>query len=180
MAEQSLELSRELGDPFRTGWAAHLVGLIRHRHGRAEEAPAYLREALDIFRGTGDESGTLLMLVDVAALAEARGDPEQQWRHIGAAARARDDTGVNLVDELTTADFLGVHIRVVPETDEESAWLEAGRCPDRTRRPSGPPRTTWRATPLRRRPLGMAAPGQGTSPRRPLLDRCTNESTVDP
>ena len=67
------------------------------------------------------------MLVDVAALAGERGDLERQWRHIGAAVRARDDTGVNLVNELTTADFLGVHIRVVPETDEESAWLEAGR-----------------------------------------------------
>ena len=127
MAEQSLELSRELGDPFRTGWAAHLVGLVRIAAGELDAAPAYLREALDIFRSTGDESGTLLMLVDVASLAEARGDPEQQWRQIGAAVRARDDSGVNLVDELTTADFLGVHIRVVPETDEEMAWLEAGR-----------------------------------------------------
>jgi predicted ATPase len=127
MAEQSLELSRELGDPFRTAWAAHLVGLVRIAAGEPDEAPAYLREALDIFLSTGDESGTLLMLVDVAALAGARGDLERQWRHIGAAARARDDTGVNLVNELTTADFLGVHIRVVPETDEERAWLEAGR-----------------------------------------------------
>ena len=81
----------------------------------------------EIFQSTADESGTLLMLIDVAALAEARGDPERQWRHIGAASRARDDTGVNLVDELTTADFLGIHVRVVPETHEEMAWFEAGR-----------------------------------------------------
>ncbi len=127
MAEQSLDLSRELGDPFRTGWAAHLVGLIRIAMGEPDEAPAYLRESLDIFRSTGDESGTLLMLIDVAALAEARGDRERQWRHIGAAARARDDTGVNLVDELSTADFLGVEVRINPETDEERAWFEAGR-----------------------------------------------------
>ena len=127
MAEQSLELSRDLGDPFRTGWAAHLVGLIRIAMGEPHEAPAYLREALDIFQSTADESGTLLLLIDVAALAEARGDPERQWRHIGAASRARDDTGVNLVDELTTADFLGIHVRVVPESDEELAWFEAGR-----------------------------------------------------
>ena len=127
MAEQSLDLSRELGDPFRTGWAAHLVGLVRIAMGEPDEAPAYLREALDIFQSTGDESGTLLMLIDVAALAEARGDPERQWRHIGAAARARDDTGVNLVDELSTADFLGVKMRIVPETDDERAWFEAGR-----------------------------------------------------
>ena len=93
MAEQSLALSRDLGDPFRTGWAAHLVGLVRIAMGEPDEAPVYLREALDIFQSTADESGTLLMLIDVAALAEARGDPERQWRHIGAASRARDDTG---------------------------------------------------------------------------------------
>ena len=127
MAEQSLALSRDLGDPFRTGWAAHLVGLVRIAMGQPDEAPAYLREALDIFQSTADESGTLLMLIDVAALAEARGDPERQWRHIGAASRARDDTGVNLVDELSTADFLGVKMRVVPETADERAWFEAGR-----------------------------------------------------
>jgi hypothetical protein len=127
MAEQSLELSRDLGDPFRTGWSAHLVGLVRIAMGEPDEAPAYLREALDIFQSTADESGTLLLLIDVAALAEARGDPERQWRHIGAASRARDDTGVNLVDELSTADFLGVQVRIIPETDDERAWFEAGR-----------------------------------------------------
>jgi predicted ATPase/class 3 adenylate cyclase len=127
MAEQSLELSRVLGDPFRTGWAAHLVGLVRIAMGEPDAAPPYLREALDIFRSTGDTSGTLLLLIDVAALADARGDRERQWRYAGAASRARDDTGANLVDELSTADFLGVTIRITPETDEERAWFEAGR-----------------------------------------------------
>jgi hypothetical protein len=34
---------------------------------------------------------------------------------------------VNLVDELATADFLGVTMRIVPETADERAWFEAGR-----------------------------------------------------
>jgi tetratricopeptide (TPR) repeat protein len=127
LAEQSLELSRDLGDPFRTGWSAHLVGLGRLRTQRAAEAVPYFREALEIFEVAGDRAARLLLLSDLAAVCLERDEPEQHWRFIGAAVRVRDETGVNLFDEAESASFLGWSVRTVPDTEEQRAWLEAGR-----------------------------------------------------
>ncbi len=77
LAEQSLELSRELGDPFRTGWAAHLVSLNKLALGLPEESLPYLREAFRIFQAAGDQTGILLLLVDISALAQQRGHVAQ-------------------------------------------------------------------------------------------------------
>jgi predicted ATPase/class 3 adenylate cyclase len=129
LAEQSLELSRELGDPFRIGWAAHLVGLARLHGDRLDESAADFAEALDIFRQSGDETGIILLLVDVAGLADRRGDRELRWCLVGAALHMRDDSGVNLIDEITagSGSLLGWDLTFDPGTDEEAAWLERGR-----------------------------------------------------
>jgi predicted ATPase/class 3 adenylate cyclase len=127
LAEQSLELSRELDDPFRTGWAAHLVGLGRLHAKRPLEAASYFRESLEIFEASGDQAARLLLLGDLAVLSEALGEWEPHWRFIGAALRVRDETGVEIWDETTTARFIGWSTRMTPENDEERTWLEAGR-----------------------------------------------------
>ncbi|CAN5583421.1 hypothetical protein BH24CHL9_BH24CHL9_03650 [soil metagenome] len=74
MAGQSLELSRELGDPFRTGWGAHMVGLAHMGGGRLREAVEAFRESLDMWVSAGDRSGILLLLGDISTLARLRGD----------------------------------------------------------------------------------------------------------
>ena len=127
LAEQSLELSRELGDPFRTGWAAHLVGLYKLALGESEESLPYLREAFGIFQAAGDETGILLLLVDISALAQQRGQVAQAWRFLGAAQRIRVEDGVDLFAEVDQTDFLGWNVRLVPETEEEGRWFEEGQ-----------------------------------------------------
>ncbi|CAN5841932.1 hypothetical protein BH23CHL8_BH23CHL8_26380 [soil metagenome] len=126
MAGQSLELSRELGDPFRTGWGAHMLGLAPMGGGRLGEAVEAFRESLGIWVGAGDRSGILLLLGDISTLARIRGDEEQSWRLAGAADRIRQETGTDLVSE--EVDFLGwMPPRVDPQTEAERAWFEAGR-----------------------------------------------------
>lgn len=127
LAVQSLELSRELGDPFRTAWAAHLVGLIRLQSNRLIDAGAAFAEALEIFRRSGDESGVILLFADIASLANRRGDYEIRWRLVGAALQWRDESGINLIDEVASGAFLGWDISFEAESDEESVWLERGR-----------------------------------------------------
>ena len=126
LAARSLELSHELGDPFRIGWAAHLVGLNKLALGQSDEARPYLREALGIFRASGDQTGVLLLLVDVAALAQQNGEMAQSWRLIGGADRIRVEDGVDLFTEVDQAAFLGWDVRIVPETAQERRWFDAG------------------------------------------------------
>ncbi len=125
-AERSLALSRELGDPFRTGWAAHLVGLGRVLARKPDEAPPFFLEALDIFDAAGDGASLLLVLGDAAEISAMREEWERHCCFVGAALRLRDETGVGLFDEAEQADFLGINMRFEPETDEERAWREAG------------------------------------------------------
>ena len=88
--------------------------------------------------------------------------------------------GVNLVDELSTADFLGIKMRVVPETADETSLVRSRPVPDpgaghpsRPGRPGARPRSVGN-------PLDMAAPGQGTSLAKHHLTSARIESTVMP
>ena len=123
-ARQSLLLSQELGDPFMTGWAAHMVGLGELVTGQLDAAAEHLRESLDIWTAAGDQSGLVVLMFDIAMLAGSRGRPSQRWRLMGASDRLRQVTGTELVME--DADFIGWDTRRVPEDDEERLWFDEG------------------------------------------------------
>lgn len=93
---------------------------------KVDEAPPFFLEALDIFESTGDGTGRLLVLGDVAEISATREQWERHWRFVGAALRLRNETGVGLFDETQQADFLGFNMRFEPETDQERAWRDAG------------------------------------------------------
>ncbi len=124
LGSQSLELSRELDDPFRIGWAAHFVGLCSMVTGRPEAAAEMLGESLDIWSRAGDKSGMVLLVGAIATLAGARGRAERQWRLYGAVDRLRVETGTDLVNQ--SIEILGWRPVSEPETDEQRAWFESG------------------------------------------------------
>jgi predicted ATPase/class 3 adenylate cyclase len=125
LARESLALGREMHDPFRIGWSAHLLGLVLMHLGNADEARPHLTDALEVFRSSGDLGGVSLLLADFALLARLEGDPVRGWRLMGAADRLRERSGTDLL--LEGADFVGWDWPKAPETDEERAAFEAGR-----------------------------------------------------
>jgi predicted ATPase/class 3 adenylate cyclase len=126
LAGQSLELGRQLGDPYRTGWGAHMVGLAHLGADRLDEAAEAFRESLEIWASARDRSGIVLLLGNVSTLAQRGGRDEASWRLAGAAERLRVETGSDIATE--EAEFLGwMPPSVDPRTDEERGWFEAGR-----------------------------------------------------
>jgi predicted ATPase/class 3 adenylate cyclase len=125
LGRESLAISRGLGDPFRTGWAAHFVGMCLMVTGALDEAAQLFGESMDIWTAAGDKSGIVLLLSAIAMLADARGRPDRRWRLIGAVDRLRAETGTDLVNQ--DIELLGWRVSFEPESDEARAWLEAGR-----------------------------------------------------
>lgn len=124
LGSQSLELSRELDDPFRIGWAAHFVGLCSMVTGRPAAAAEMLGESLDIWTRAGDKSGMVLLVAAIATLAGTRGRAERQWRLLGAVDRLRVETGTDLVNQ--DIEILGWRPVSDPETDQQRAWFGSG------------------------------------------------------
>ncbi len=127
-AAESLALSRRLGDPFRTGWSAHQVGLALLVLDRPDEAVAVFDESLSLWVAAGDKSGIVLLLLDIAMLAGARGRVARRWQLIGAADRGGRETGTDIVNE--SVEFMGWNPRRTPESDEERTWFAQGAALD--------------------------------------------------
>jgi tetratricopeptide (TPR) repeat protein len=96
--EESLALSRKLGDEFGVGWANHMLGMFEVNLGRPDPGEPFLREALETFSRSNDLSGILILLLDFALLASARGETDRQWRLAGAASSLQASTGLDLVN----------------------------------------------------------------------------------
>jgi tetratricopeptide (TPR) repeat protein len=124
LGRQSLALGRELDDPFRIGWAAHLVGVGSLASGQRVEAAAMFGESLELWVDADDRPGTVLGLMDIAMLAWAHGREERRWQLAGGADRLRAETGA----DLAAADLglLGYRYDQKPETDEQRGWFDAG------------------------------------------------------
>ena len=95
--EESLRRNRAGGDAFGIGWDLHMLGLIDAAEGKIDAAAGRFREALDIFIGSGDRGGLLILLADFAILAHRRGEEERYWRLSGAVNAERLRTGADLV-----------------------------------------------------------------------------------
>jgi len=72
--EESLALSRELGDTAAIAHALRLLGQMAGRRGNFAAAYARIEEALELFRALGDKKGVALSLTDLADIASLEGD----------------------------------------------------------------------------------------------------------
>jgi predicted ATPase/class 3 adenylate cyclase len=97
LATSSVEMFRELDNPFGLGWALHLQGLALTVLRRPDQAAASHKEAMGIFLGSDDRSALALLLADLAILAESVGDVERAIRLAGAADRVEEEVGTGLL-----------------------------------------------------------------------------------
>jgi predicted ATPase/class 3 adenylate cyclase len=95
-AIEALEIFREAGDSFMTGWATYTLALSDIRLGEWGAARGKLREALVIFHEAGDISAYVLVLDGFAALALREGDAERAARLSGAVRELERRTGTGL------------------------------------------------------------------------------------
>jgi tetratricopeptide (TPR) repeat protein len=102
LGHASVEMFRELDNPFGLGWALHLEGLALAVLGRSDEAETVLREAMRIFLPSDDRSALALLVGDLSILAESRGNIERALRMAGAAERIEEEIGTGLLGSDTT------------------------------------------------------------------------------
>lgn len=124
LAHETLEIARELHDPFRTGWAAFTLGMLLFFQERRSEGLPLFAESLEVFVEAADTTGILLNLATIAQAALIEGLSGQGWLLEGAAQRIKDESGAALLDE--NFDFLGEAFRK-PESAEELKTVELGR-----------------------------------------------------
>ena len=128
-ARKAFDMARELNDPFRIGWTAHVYGAIRAWQGDFVNALEMFGQALDVFQSSGDQGGLLILLLDYALVAEAQGDMRRWWRLAGALFAFRERSGIGSSD----ASFFDVgsdeffwHLPTMPTDPAEVAEFEAG------------------------------------------------------
>lgn len=121
--EEALRRYRDLNDPFGVGWASYMIGSLRMRDDPETSEP-YMREALTIFRDSGDRSGILLLLGAYAILADRAGERERAARLGGAVERLRQETGAGILD--APIEFVEYTPPGRPTDAEGIRWWEEG------------------------------------------------------
>jgi tetratricopeptide (TPR) repeat protein len=130
LARQTLEIARELNDPFRTGWAAFTLALSELRSGgRAAAAATLYLESLEVFIRAQDAAGILFNIASLAEVALQHGDSDEGWRLVGASERLKEESGARLLDE--DFGFGKSQFRREPETAEEASLVKLGRAMSR-------------------------------------------------
>ncbi len=93
--EEALAIFRELDDRFMIGWSLYMRALVRMSHDLAG-MEADLREAYEIFRGTDDVTGYILVFDAFAAAAHQGGDDVKAARLSGFATATEHLAGSGL------------------------------------------------------------------------------------
>jgi len=122
--EESLALHRQLRQPFGEGWALHMLGLVDLVEGHLDSAEHRFREAIGIFRASGDLPAASLLLLDGALLAQRRGQEERFWTLAGASAAYSQQSGAGLASNIE--DFVDVERPPRPDGPEQAAWWDVG------------------------------------------------------
>ena len=122
-AGQAGEIYAEIGNNFGTGWAAYMIASLLITQNQLDDVDRYLKESLDIFTTSRDESGILLVLTLYAIVADRRGYRDRFLMLGGAAERLRDDTSAGLA--ASPLEFLDYGIPEMPtDVDEQRKWAE--------------------------------------------------------
>jgi predicted ATPase/class 3 adenylate cyclase len=125
LLDSSLEILRQIDDPFSVGWALHLSGLIAIREGESANAEPIFVEALGIFAAARDLSGSAVVLDDLAMTAIASGDDLRAARLAGAAASLVASSGTDLASLINKVEGRsGVVSEKVDPATLAAAWNE--------------------------------------------------------
>jgi predicted ATPase/class 3 adenylate cyclase len=92
----SLSGARKVGDEFLVGWSLFTLGITEMRSGNLPTAREGLREALMMFSGVGDVTGTLFCFESLGEIEVREGRPERGLRLKAAAAALRGSSGTEL------------------------------------------------------------------------------------
>jgi predicted ATPase/class 3 adenylate cyclase len=95
---RSLALHRAAGNRTMEAWSLHMLAMSQLGQRQFSEAGATAREALHHFYDSGDVSGMILVLDDLAIEALGDGDEERAGRLWGAARHLQLSTGTGLAD----------------------------------------------------------------------------------
>jgi tetratricopeptide (TPR) repeat protein len=93
---EALPILERLGDRFLLGWCLFTIGQLDARDGDLDAAMERLRPALQEFSSVGDQSGLVLVLDTMAAVASRGNDRVRAARLAGAVARLEGTTGTGL------------------------------------------------------------------------------------
>ncbi len=127
--EEALPIYERLGDAFGAGWAHHELGLLEIHAGDTDAAARHLSAALDRFLPSDDQSALVVLLLDVALLAEQRGQTIAAARLSGAGHALRIRSGADLV--LASGPMFGFSPPERPTDDARAAeaWDEGSALP---------------------------------------------------
>jgi predicted ATPase/class 3 adenylate cyclase len=120
--EEALRRYEAVGDAFGAGWSHHIVGLLDLVEERADDAEPHFRAALDIFAAAYDQSAIVILLLDFAGLAQARGDRSRYWYLAAASDSLGRSTATGLAD--ASIEFLNWRRpqRPTDDAEAETAW----------------------------------------------------------
>jgi tetratricopeptide (TPR) repeat protein len=123
LVEESLTISRELGDRFQLGWGLFTRGLLLNKAGDTPAARRSYEEALAIFVETNDMTGYALVLDGLAAVEWGEGDRDRAMKIAGAAFEIQNVQGMGLaeINRQTTQFFPE---EMLPQGDLSAAYEE--------------------------------------------------------
>ncbi len=91
LLEQSLALSKELGDTQRSAYCLRNLGWMAHVKGNFTRARSLYEESLGLFRVLDDKQGIVLALMNLGYLAQNQGDYESAYLlFLEAVAKSRE------------------------------------------------------------------------------------------
>jgi hypothetical protein len=96
--QRALDLHREASNRTMEAWSLHMLALAQAGQRRFLDAGDVARHALQHFQDSGDVSGLILVLDDLAIIALGVGDNARAGRLWGAARHLQRSTGTALAD----------------------------------------------------------------------------------
>ena len=126
--EESLALSRELGDHWNTAFSLYILGMIELQRGDLERGEALIEECVPIGRGLEYIFLLAHVLLGRGLVAALRGRPARAARLWGAAEPLRERLGLAL-SRFELVDFgyernLAAVRSALSESTFEAAWAE--------------------------------------------------------
>jgi hypothetical protein len=94
--EEALTGWRDVGQPWGIGTALLNLGLAARQLGANERAASFLRECIPLAVSQGDRWGLVELLIGLADIATAAGDPGLGARLLGVASRIHMELGIVL------------------------------------------------------------------------------------
>jgi DNA-binding CsgD family transcriptional regulator len=126
--EESLALSRELGDHWNTAFSLYILGMIELQRGDLERGEALIEECVPIDRGLEYRFLLAHVLLGLGLVAALRGRPDRAARLWGGAEPLRERLGLALSHfELVNFGYernLAAVRSTLSESSFEAAWAE--------------------------------------------------------